>query len=65
MFSSPNMSAIMGSVEKRFLGIASGTVGTMRLLGQMTSMAVAMVVFSIFIGREEITPDLKLLKKKG
>lgn len=56
MFSSPNMSAIMGSVEKRFLGIASGTVGTMRLLGQMTSMAVAMVVFSIFIGREEITP---------
>jgi EmrB/QacA subfamily drug resistance transporter len=56
MFSSPNMSAIMGSVEKRFLGIASGTVGTMRLLGQMTSMAIAMVVFSVFIGREEITP---------
>ncbi len=56
LFSSPNMSAIMGSVEKRFLGIASGTVGTMRLLGQMTSMAVAMVVFSVFIGHEEITP---------
>ena len=56
MFSSPNMSAIMGSVEKRFLGIASGTVGTMRLLGQITSMAVAMVVFSVFIGHEEIKP---------
>ncbi len=56
LFSSPNMSAIMGSVEKRFFGIASGTVATMRLLGQMTSMAIAMVVFSIFIGREEITP---------
>jgi len=56
MFSSPNMNAIMGSVEQRFLGIASGTVGTMRLLGQMASMAVAMVVFSVFIGREEITP---------
>ena len=56
MFSSPNMSAIMGSVEKRFFGIASGTVATMRLLGQMTSMAIAMVVFSIFIGREEISP---------
>lgn len=56
MFSSPNMNAIMGSVEKRFLGIASGAVGTMRLLGQVISMAVAMVVFSIFIGREEITP---------
>ena len=56
MFSSPNMNAIMGSVEKRFFGIASGTVATMRLLGQMISMAIAMVVFTIFIGREEISP---------
>jgi EmrB/QacA subfamily drug resistance transporter len=56
MFSSPNMSAIMGSVEKRFFGIASGAVATMRLLGQMTSMAIAMVLFSIFIGPEEISP---------
>jgi len=28
----------------------------MRLLGQMVSMAVAMVVFAIFIGREPISP---------
>ena len=56
LFSSPNMNAIMGSVEKRYLGIASGTVATMRLLGQMVSMAIAMVVFAIFIGREPITP---------
>jgi MFS family permease len=56
MFSSPNMNAIMGSVEKRFFGIASGTVATMRLLGQMISMAIVMVVFTIFIGREEISP---------
>lgn len=56
LFSSPNMNAIMGSVEKRHLGIASGTVATMRLLGQMVSMAIAMVVFAIFIGREQIAP---------
>ncbi len=56
LFSSPNMSAIMGSVKKRYLGIASGTVATMRLLGQMVSMAIAMVVFAIFIGREPISP---------
>ncbi len=56
LFSSPNMNAIMGSVDKRFFGIASGTVATMRLLGQMTSMAIAMVVFSVFIGREQIAP---------
>lgn len=57
MFSSPNMNAIMGSVEKRYLGIASGTVSTMRLLGQMTSMAVAMVIFSLFLGQQEISPS--------
>ena len=55
LFSSPNMNAIMGSVDKKFFGVASGTVAAMRLLGQMTSMAVAMVVFAAFIGREQIT----------
>ena len=57
LFSSPNMNAIMGSVDKNFFGVASGTVATMRLLGQMTSMAIAMVIFAVFIGREQITPS--------
>jgi hypothetical protein len=57
LFSSPNMNAIMGSVDKKFFGVASGTVATMRLLGQMTSMAIAMVIFVLFIGREQITPS--------
>jgi MFS family permease len=56
LFSSPNMNAIMSAVESRHFGIASGTVATMRLLGQMVSMAIAMVVFAIFIGREPISP---------
>jgi len=62
LFSSPNMNAIMGSVEKKFLGIASGSAGTMRVLGQMFSMGVATLVVSIFMGRVQITessyPDL-------
>jgi EmrB/QacA subfamily drug resistance transporter len=57
LFSSPNMNAIMSSVERRHFGIASGTVATMRLLGQMTSMAITMVVFALFIGREPISPS--------
>ena len=57
MFSSPNMNAIMGSVEKRYLGIASGTVATMRLIGQMVSMAIVMVMFAVVIGRVEIAPE--------
>ncbi|MBC8443686.1 MAG: MFS transporter, partial [Deltaproteobacteria bacterium] len=56
LFSSPNMSAIMGAVDKRHYGIASGTVATMRLLGQMTSMAMATVLLAIFLGHEPIHP---------
>lgn len=56
LFSSPNTNAIMGSVKKRFYGIASATVGTMRLIGQMLSMGVAMLIFSIFIGNVQILP---------
>ena len=56
LFSSPNMSAIMGSVERRQYGVASGTVATMRLLGQMCSMAIATVFLAIFIGRAQIQP---------
>jgi EmrB/QacA subfamily drug resistance transporter len=57
LFSSPNMNAIMSSVDKRFYGIASGSVGTMRLLGQMLSMGIATLIFSVFIGKVQITPE--------
>jgi MFS family permease len=39
MFSAPNTSAVMGSVPKSRLGVASGTVSTMRFLGQVFSLA--------------------------
>jgi len=57
LFSSPNTNAIMSSVEKRSLGIASATVGTMRITGQMFSMGLIMLVFSMTIGRVQITPE--------
>lgn len=55
-FSSPNTSAIMGAVERRFYGVASAMVSTMRLLGQMLSMGLALMVFAIVIGSVPITP---------
>ena len=58
LFSSPNMNAIMGSVGRKYYGIASGSVGTMRLLGQMLSMGIATLVFALFIGRAEIIPEV-------
>lgn len=55
LFSSPNTNAIMSSVEKKFYGVASATLGTMRLVGQMFSMGMAMMILSVFIGRVQIT----------
>ncbi|KQC15377.1 MAG: MFS transporter [Methanothrix sp.] len=57
-FSSPNTNAIMSSVEKRYYGVASGMVGTMRSIGMMTSMAIAMTSLSIFMGRVQVTPEV-------
>ncbi|TFH21747.1 MAG: MFS transporter [Bacteroidia bacterium] len=55
MFSSPNTNAIMGSVHKKYLGIASATVGTMRLTGQMMSMGIATLILQLFIGNNPIS----------
>lgn len=57
LFSSPNTNVIMGSVERRFYGVASATVSTMRLIGQTMSIGIATLVFSLFIGRVQLTPD--------
>ncbi|OPY53227.1 MAG: hypothetical protein A4E51_01187 [Methanosaeta sp. PtaU1.Bin055] len=48
----------MSSVEKRDYGVASGMVGTMRSIGMMTSMAIAMTALSIFMGRVQVTPEV-------
>lgn len=57
LFSSPNTNAVMSSIEKRFYGVASGTLGTMRLTGQMLSMGIAMLIFAVHIGHTQITPE--------
>ena len=56
LFSSPNSNAIMSSVEKRNLGVASGAVGTMRMVGQMMSMGIAMMLMSLYLGNQIINP---------
>lgn len=60
-FSSPNVNATMSSVENKFYGIASATLGTMRLVGQMLSMGITMLVFAIIIGNRTISENNSLL----
>ncbi|MFQ6124430.1 MAG: MFS transporter [Candidatus Heimdallarchaeota archaeon] len=58
LFSPPNFNVVMGSVEKEVYGVASGTRGTMRLLGQMLSMGITILLFTLYLGRVQITPEL-------
>jgi MFS family permease len=57
LFSSPNTNAVMSSAPKRAYGVASATVATMRQIGMLFSMAVAMLMFTLYIGRVQITPE--------
>ena len=57
LFSSPNTNSIMSSVEKKYLGTASATVGTMRLTGQMLSMGIATLIMNVFIGKSKINTE--------
>ena len=56
-FASPNTNAIMSSVKQRFYGVASATLATMRQVGMSFSMGIAMLLFAIYIGKVEITPE--------
>lgn len=55
LFGSPNTNAIMSSVTPRYYGVASGSVSTMRLLGQNFSLATATLVITLFVGKNEIS----------
>jgi EmrB/QacA subfamily drug resistance transporter len=56
-FASPNTNAIMSSVPRKFYGVASGSVGTMRLTGQMFSQAIALLVSALYLGSAQIVPE--------
>jgi EmrB/QacA subfamily drug resistance transporter len=57
LFSSPNTNAVMSSVENRFYGVASGALGTMRVIGMVLSMGIIILIFSIYIGKVQITSE--------
>lgn len=56
LFSSPNTNAVMGSVHKKFYGVASGILGTMRLTGQAFSMGIVTLILALHMGRVQLTP---------
>ena len=57
LFSSPNTNAILSSVDGKYLGAASGTVATMRVIGQMFSMGIVTLVFALMLGPVQFSPE--------
>jgi len=57
LFASPNTNAVMSSVKPRFYGVASATLSTMRATGGVLSMGITTLLFAIYMGRVEITPE--------
>lgn len=57
IFVTPNSTVIMGSVERRRFGLASGMVGAMRTLGMATSMTSVTFIFSLFMGDRVINSE--------
>ena len=48
----------MSSIDRKLYGVASSTLGTMRLTGQMLSMGITMIIFAVLIGKLEIVPEV-------
>jgi EmrB/QacA subfamily drug resistance transporter len=57
LFSSPNTNAVMSSAPKTAYGVASATLATMRQVGMSLSMGLVMLMFALYIGRVQITPE--------
>lgn len=57
LFSSPNIGAIMASVRMDQTGSAAASVGTTRVLGQLSSMALVALVFSLMLGPSRIEEE--------
>ncbi len=57
-FSSPNTNAVMSSVERRCYGVASSILGTMRLVGQMLSLGLVVMLLAVYLGPVQITPEV-------
>jgi MFS family permease len=57
LFAAPNANAVMASVDRKFFGVASGTMVSTGTLGQILSMGITSLVFAVYIGPGTMQPD--------
>jgi EmrB/QacA subfamily drug resistance transporter len=65
LFTTPNMHAVMSSVKKENYGLASATRHTTRAIGQTLSMGLVTLIFTIQLGRVQITPEYYMSFLRG
>jgi len=53
-FSSPNTNSVISAVPRKYYGVASSTLGTMRNCGQAVSIAVSSLIFSLYLKKESL-----------
>lgn len=57
LFSSPNTNAVMSAAPKKAYATASAILATMRQVGMVFSMGLSMLMFALYLGRVQITPE--------
>ena len=55
LFSPPNTTAIMASIDRRDYGMAASLIATMRTTGMLTAMTLITLLLSWFLGSEQVT----------
>ena len=65
LFSSPNTSAVMGSVQQEKLGVAAGTLGTMRFMGQSIGLALIGAVMAATLSSQALLAVFAGLTSQG
>ena len=65
IFSSPNTSAVMGSVPQEKLGVAAGMLGTMRFMGQSLSLAMLGAVMATTLSPQALLTVFTSLTVQG
>jgi EmrB/QacA subfamily drug resistance transporter len=60
IFSSPNTTAVIGSVEPKSYGIASSFLATMRTMGMLCSMTIITMVFNQIMGNQPVSAQSQL-----
>ena len=57
LFTTPNNNAALSSVDRERLGIATALLNLSRVIGNMTGIAMVMILVSLIIGHAELKPE--------